>query len=132
MNLFLIADKTNDCWVFDHEHQNTVSEPLCNGTEIVIDWYYKLMKNKTPKPGDKLGFYLSTNKFDDAITKIKLIETNEYGSTYKDELSGMKVWLCPWLQGYFGTVPECIYISCESINTISENELDDIMEYIYK
>lgn len=132
MDLFIIARKSYSCWVFDHEHQNTMNEPLCNGTENVIDWYYEVMNKKPAQVGDQLGFYLSTDKFDDTITKIELVNTNESGSTYIDQFSNMQVWLCPWLQGYFGKVPEKIYVSCEKVNTISEEELDDIMEDIYK
>ena len=133
MNLFIIAHKNSNCWVFDHEHQNTVNEALCNGTENVIDWYYAAINKKSPEVGDQISFYLSTDKFNGAITKIELVETNESGSIYIDDLSNMKVWLCPWLQGYFGEVPKKIYIDCENVaNTISEEELDSIMEYVYK
>ena len=132
MNLFITARKTPTCWVFDHEHQNTVNEALCNGTELAIDWYYQSIENKTPIIGDQLEFYLSTEKFEDAITKVELIETDEVGSTYKDSLSGMTIWLCPWLQGYFGEVPQKIYVSCFPVRTISEEEVDEIMEYVYK
>jgi hypothetical protein len=127
--LNLIAYKTQSgIWAFDHEHNDTIAEALCNGTEYAIDWYYELMTKKQSKFEDKISFYLSTDKFNDAITKINLIKTDEFGSTYSDDLSGMSVWLCPWLQGYFGFVPDRIYVSCEVINEISEQELDDIIE----
>lgn len=129
MNLYIIARKNSSCWEFDHEHLNTVSELLCNGTEKVIDWYYKMLHKKYPLVGDQLGFYLSTIKFDDAITKVNLLESHESGSTYSDDLSGMNVWLCPWLQSYFKTVPERLYVSCEILETISEEELDSIVKY---
>lgn len=132
MNLFITARKTESCWVFDHEHQSTVDEALCNGTELAIDWYYQVIEGKTPIVGDQLAFYLSTEKFKEAITQINLIESDEVGSTYKDSLSGMTIWLCPWLQGYFGEVPERIYVECIPDKSISEEELDKIMEYVYK
>lgn len=132
MDLYIVARKTPNCWVFDHEHQSTVDEPLCNGTDLAIDWYYEITEKKTPIVGDQLAFYLSTEKFPDAITQINLNETSESGSYYKDQLSSMTIWLCPWLQGYFGEVPERIYVTCESVKTISEEELDEIMEYVYK
>ena len=132
MDLYIVARKTPTCWVFDHEHQSTVDEPLCNGTELAIDWYYQLFERKIPMVGDKLAFFLSTKKFEDFITKIELIESNENGSYYKDKLSGMTIWLCPWLQGYFGEVPQRIYVTCEFAREISERELDKIMEYVYK
>jgi len=44
-------------------------------------------------------------------------------------LDTTQVWLCPWLQGYFGEVPERIYIGCFSVaKSISQEELDQIME----
>ena len=125
MKLYIEANKTPTCWVFDHEHQNTVNEALCNGTEKVIDWYYQVTQQKTPIVGDKIGFHLSTEKLESAITQINLKETFETGSYYIDQLSGMEVWLCPWLQGYFGEVPERIYIQCFSVpKEMSDEEFD--------
>jgi len=129
MKLSITARKTPTCWVFDHEHQNTVDEALCNGTEKVIDWYYQSIESKMPIVGDELGFYLSTEKLHNTTTQINLIETSETGSYYIDQLSKMELWLCPWLQGYFGEVPQRIYIECFSISkSISEEELDEIIE----
>lgn len=114
MKLSILAYKlNNNLWAFDHEHNDTTEELLCNGTENVIDWYFELMNGVKPLPGNKINFYLDTNSFECAITQIKLIEINATGSVYKDELSSMKLWLCPWLQGYFGTIPEIIYVYCE-------------------
>lgn len=133
MKLLITAKKTPTCWVFDHEHQNTVDEALCNGTEIVIDLYFRMIEGISPEIGDQINFLLNTEKFKDALTTIDLIETSEVGSYYKDRLTQQQVWLCPWLQGYFGEVPERIYIDCFSVaKSISEEELDEIMEEINK
>lgn len=128
MNLYITARKTPSCWVFDHEHQNTVDEALCNGTESVIDWYHEITEGKLPQNGDQLDFYLNTEKFEDALTQIHLIENTGTGSYYKDQFSGMQLWLCPWLQGYFGHVPARLYVGCYSTpKSISDEELDEIM-----
>jgi len=133
MKLFITAYKTPTCWVFDHEHQNTRDEALCNGTETVIDWYYEVVEGRPASVGDEINFYLNTDKFVEATTQINLIETDSAGSYYMDQFSQMKLWLCPWLQGYFGEVPQRLYIQCSSVDkTMSEEELDDIMEYIHK
>ena len=43
MKLSLTAYKLSDgLWAFDHEHQNTIQELLCNGTEKVIDEYFEI------------------------------------------------------------------------------------------
>ena len=133
MKLKITAYKTEyGIWAFDHEHQNTVSEALCNGTETVIDWYFEVLNDIKPVSGDKINFYLDTDSFDHAITEIKLIETDQSGSYYKDKLSSMKLWLCPWLQGYFGSVPEIIYVYCEKyeeplIDPEFESLLDELI-----
>lgn len=97
-------------WAFDHEHNNTKGEGLMNGTEKVIDCYYYNLTGKQPVPGDRMKFTLDTEPFPEATTFLTLQETDKNGSVYKDKLTGMEVWLCPWLQGYFGNVPETIYI----------------------
>lgn len=126
MNLKILAYKTESgIWAFDHEHQNTVAEALCNGTEHVIDWYFEMLNERQPVTDDKIYFLLDTNQFEGAITEIQLIETDQYGSVYRDKASGMNLWLCPWLQGYFGKVPEMIYIYCEKYQ---EPEVDEEFE----
>lgn len=133
MNLSIIAHKNYDCWVFDHKHQNTVNEALCNGTENVIDWYYEMLNETKPIIGDKIKFYLDTDKFDGASTEIKLIKTDEFGSVYKDKLSSMELWLCPWLPGYFGEVPETIYIYCEQYREPPiDLEFEELLDIIVK
>lgn len=97
-------------WAFDHDHNNTVAEGLLNGTELVIDAYYKSLTGKDPQPGSKMRFDLATEPFPEATTQLNLVRTDENGSDYVDKLTGMDVWLCPWLQGFFGHVPEVIYI----------------------
>ena len=50
MKLFLTTYKLSDgLWAFDHDHQNTVEELLCNGTEKVIDEYFKMDMNRPAK-----------------------------------------------------------------------------------
>jgi len=42
--------------------------------------------------------------------------SDEDGTTYTDTTLCVPVWLCPWLQGYFGFVPEEIYVKVKPIN----------------
>ena len=129
MNLYIDCKRTPTCWVFDHEHQNTIDEPLCNGTENVIDRYYELLKGDKPKVGDRLCFFISTEKFPDATSKIELIDSDDFGSNFIDDFSKMNVWLCPWLQGYFGYVPSRIYFKCElPFEGVSDEFVDDLMK----
>ena len=110
----LIAYKTESgIWAFDHEHQNTKNEALCNGTELVLDWYYKMLSKTDPKPMDKMDIVASTEKFGDMITTLYQQSTTDSGTTYKDSLLGKDVWLCPWLQSYFGIKPDKLYVGFE-------------------
>lgn len=132
MELKITAYKTeSEIWAFDHKHENTIEEALCNGTEYVIDWYYEMLNETKPIIGDKINFYLNTEEFEGSITEIKLIETDEFGSVYKDKLSSMELWLCPWLQGYFGEVPDMIYIYCEQYHEpLYDSEFEELLDVI--
>ncbi len=116
MKLTLTAVKQIDIWVFDHEHDNTIQEPLCNGTELVLDEYFQLDMNRKPNPGDKLEIEVSTESFDGYDTELQLQFTNKDGSTYLDTELFEEVWLCPWLQSYFDVVPESLFVKIDAVN----------------
>lgn len=134
MKLKILAYKSESgIWAFDHEHQDTVAEALCNGTENVIDWYFEMLNERKPVVSDKIYFALDTEPFNESITEIKLVETDQYGSVYKDKVSGMNLWLCPWLQGYFGEVPEIIYVYCDKyIETPVDEEFERLLDELIK
>lgn len=98
-------------WAFDHEHGDTVGEGLLNGTEIVIDTYFQNLTGRPPEVGDKMVFVLDTEPFPEATTFLTYTGGDEDGSVFTDKLTGMEVWLCPWLQGFFGYVPKTIFIA---------------------
>lgn len=102
---------TSGIWAFDHEHQNTVAEGLLNGTELVIDHYFKVITGQSPVPSDTIKITLSTRPFPEAITTLHFVSTNPEGTDYVDSATNMDIWLCPWLQGYFGHVPRTIYVN---------------------
>jgi len=114
MELTVVAIKREDgLYHFDHPHNDTVEELLMNGTEEAIDTHYYFITAKNPIPGDEIEITLTTEKpenDDDYDTYLTLQETDDEGSTYLDEVVCDKVWLCPWLQGFFGEVPDEIYI----------------------
>lgn len=116
MELNFIAIKKDSVWVFDHEHQDTIEEPLCNGTELVLDEYFEIDMNRSPKRGDKLEIVVNTESFDHYDTELQLQKTDDEGSVYLDTELYEKVWLCPWLQSYFGYVPEKLYVKIDAVN----------------
>jgi hypothetical protein len=111
MKLVVNPTRTPEMWVFDHEHNNTVDEGLTNGTEVAIDYWHYLLTGEDPKVGSRIQFTLDTEPFQEAITTLVLQSTDDHGSTYLDTLTDKVVWLCPWLQGFFGYVPDTVYIS---------------------
>jgi len=116
MNIEFIARKKQSCWVFDHEHRNTVDEPLCNGTDDVLDEYYEIKTERIPQIGDEILIITNTEDFENSDTVLKLQSTNETGSVYMDMVLFKEVWLCPWLQSYFGEVPEVLYVKISPVN----------------
>ena len=116
MQLNLTAIKKDSIWVFDHEHQNTVEEPLCNGTELVLNEYYEIDMSRSAKKGDRLDIIVSTVSFDQYDTELQLQKTDDEGSVYLDTELYEKVWLCPWLQSYFGNIPEKLYVKIDAVN----------------
>ncbi len=116
MQLSLTAIKQKSIWVFDHEHQDTIAEPLCNGTELVLDEYFELDMKRQAKEGDKLKIEVSTEPFDGYDTELQLQFTNKDGSTYLDTELFEEIWLCPWLQSYFDEVPKTMFVKIDAVN----------------
>jgi hypothetical protein len=125
MELDLIAYKLPDgLWAFDHPHDDTIEELLCNGTEKAIDTHYYFLTGNNAVEGNKIRIHLTTvepSNIDDYDTVLTFQDTDEEGTTYVDEVLCCEVWLCPWLQGYFGEIPENIYVTVNAINIGLEN-----------
>jgi hypothetical protein len=103
-------------WAFDHEHENTVEEPLCNGTELVLNQYFEIDMNRPAVAGDQIKIIASTEDFKNSTTVLSLQSSEEEGSTYLDMVLFEEVWLCPWLQSYFGHVPSELYAQLTAVN----------------
>ena len=117
MELTIVAYKLEDgLWAFDHPHNDTVQELLMNGTEEAIDeyFYFKNLRHAVEK--DQMEIILNTEEPDDYDTLLVKEVGDEEGTTYTDTTLYAPVWLCPWLQGYFGEVPEEIFVKVRPIN----------------
>ena len=117
MELTIVAYKLEDgLWAFDHPHNNTVQELLLNGTEEAIDehFYFKNLRHAVEK--DQMEIILNTEEPADYDTLLVKEVGDEEGTTYTDTTLCIPVWLCPWLQGYFGEVPEEIFVKVRPIN----------------
>jgi hypothetical protein len=117
MDLNIVAYKLpNNLWAFDYEPNNTVEELLMNGTEEVIDSYYYFIVGEDANPGDKIKIYLSDKEISDWDTILSIECGDEQGTTYSDAVMCSNVWLCKWLDNYFGHLPETIWVRITPIN----------------
>jgi len=111
-------------WAFDHSHRGTKREPLCYGTELVLDRYFRDLTLMDPIVGSKLLVSIQLEPFDSRAVIDGGIETqlyqfagNDLGTFYTDSKTQMEVWLCPWLQGYFGFAPDDLYVAVCAVCT---------------
>lgn len=124
MELTVIAIKREDgLYHFDHPHNDTVEELLMNGTEKVIDTHYYFLTGRNSNPGDQIKIYLTTEELPESEydTELTFVESDENGSVYLDETICDYVWLCPWLQDYFGEIPNNLYVKVDVVNKGLEN-----------
>jgi hypothetical protein len=117
MELTVLAYKIEDgLWAFDHPHNNTVQELLLNGTEEAIDEHFYFETGRYPVEKDQMELILNTEEPADYDTLLVKEVSDEEGTTYTDTTLCAPLWLCPWLQGYFGEVPEEIFVKVRPIN----------------
>jgi hypothetical protein len=117
MELTVLAYKLEDgLWAFDHPHNNTVQELLLNGTEEAIDEHFYFETGRYPVEKDQMELILNTEEPEDYDTLLVKEVSDEEGTTYTDTTLCAPLWLCPWLQGYFGEVPEEIFVKVRPIN----------------
>ena len=117
MELTIVAYKLEDgLWAFDHPHNNTVQELLMNGTEEAIDEHFYFESGRYPIEKDQMELILNTEEPADYDTLLVKEVSDEEGTTYTDTTLCTPVWLCNWNQGYFGFVPEELYVKVRPIN----------------
>ena len=117
MELTIVAYRLeNGLWAFDHPHNNTVQELLLNGTEEAIDEHFYFETGRYPVEKDQMELILNTEEPADYDTLLVKEVSDEEGTTYTDTTLCAPLWLCPWLQGYFGEVPEEIFVKVRPIN----------------
>jgi len=117
MELTIVAYKLEDgTWAFDHSHNNTQKELLMNGTEEAIDEHFYFETGRQAVEKDQMELILNTEEPEDYNTLLVKEVSDDDGTTYIDTTLCIPVWLCPWIQGYFGFIPEEIYIKVRPIN----------------
>jgi hypothetical protein len=87
-----------------------------NGTEEAIDEHFYFESGRHAVEKDQMEIILNTEEPADYDTLLVKEVSDDEGTTYTDTTLCCPVWLCPWLQGYFGVVPEEIFIKVRPIN----------------
>ena len=117
MKLTILAYKLSDgLWAFDHPHNDTVQELLMNGTEESIDEHFYFESGRHAVENDQMEIILNTEEPADYDTLLVKEVSDDDGTTYMDTTLCIPVWLCNWNQGYFGFVPEELYVKVRPIN----------------
>ena len=117
MELTILAYKLSDgMWAFDHPHNDTVEELLMNGTEEAIDEHFYFGTGRHAVENDQMEIILNTEEPADYDTLLVKEVSDDDGTTYMDTTLCIPVWLCNWNQGYFGFVPEELYVKVRPIN----------------
>ena len=117
MELTIISYKLqNGLWAFDHPHNDTVQELLMNGTEEAIDEHFYFGTGRHAVEKDQMEIILNTEEPTDYDTLLVKEVSDDDGTTYMDTTLCIPVWLCNWNQGYFGFVPEELYVKVRPIN----------------
>ena len=115
--LTVVSIKREDgLYHFNHSHNDTMEELLMNGTEEAIDEHCYFKTGKYPIEGDEVEISLFLEEPDDYDTLLVKEVSDEDGTTYTDTTLCIPVWLCPWNQGYFGYVPEELYVKVRPVN----------------
>ena len=117
MELTVTAVKREDgLYHFNHSHNDTVEELLMNGTEEVLDEHFYFGTGRHAVENDQMEIILNTEEPVDYDTLLVKEVSDDDGTTYTDTTLCSPVWLCPWLEGYFGHRPDEIYIKLKPIN----------------
>jgi hypothetical protein len=101
-------------WVFSLPQFLTLNESLCNGTELVMDYWYQQLSGKEPVKGDKLKVVVSKVQPKEYTTKVVWMYSDPYwteSNYYYDKGSDMDLWLCPYVQVLFKEVPQSMWLT---------------------
>lgn len=115
--LELMYNDKQKVWYFNLPQYLTFNEWLCNGTEVVVSYYYEKLTGKFPDKNSKMKMLVSSKQLEKFTTKVSYLYDDPYStesSVYLDSQSfpdlEADVWLCPYLQLLFGEKPETLWL----------------------
>lgn len=101
---------TGGLWAFDDVKSDTWEEPMCNGSEVAMDYWYETKAGHPPSPDSTMVATVSNESSADTTFKMWKTGGDEFGTTYEDQ-DGKAWWLCPFLNFVFGPSPETLYVT---------------------
>jgi hypothetical protein len=104
-------------WVFSLPQFMTFNESFCNGTENVFDFWYEKQTGSKPVVGSSMKVTVSKvmpQWFDCKLLHMYCDTMWPDANYYFDKVSGLDVWLCPYLQVLFKEVPEHLYVKFDN------------------
>jgi hypothetical protein len=99
-------------WSFDLPEFLTFKESLCNGTEKDLDYWFEQLTGYQPLTGEMLLLEISKKPLNDYTTTCSWLSEDIFwteSNYYIDDLSGKKLWLCPYLQSLFKEIPSTLW-----------------------
>lgn len=110
----LYKDDKDYYWYLDIPWLLTYKEILTGGTEETLDYWYEKLSGKKHSPTSKMKCTVSSEYIPGGsttiLTKIDDLSNYDDSTTYKDTLSGIICWLCPYLKWLYHGKPESLYV----------------------
>ena len=97
-------------WTFSLPQFKTYNESLTGGTELVLDHHFEKKTGYMPAIDSKMTLTVSSEPMPDQDTICTWHSPELDSNFYIDQGTGMKLWLCPYLQVLFKSVPRHLYV----------------------
>ena len=112
-------------WGFNIPALLTFNEKFINGTELCLDEWYKTLSGIQPEIGSKMSMEVSSKELNDATTSCTFLGDDDFpslfedgqqltsidkASYYIDDVNGLTLWLCQYLQFLFKEKPKKLWL----------------------
>lgn len=111
-----IRRNTDGTWEFDLPEFKTFSELFVGNTEKVLDMHYNAMSETPADKYSTMKLTVSSEPLENHTTLCKFVSpcpSFSGASIYLDDVFLEEVWLCPYVQTLFKSVPKKLYLIME-------------------
>ena len=107
--------KTWAGWSFDDSATDTWGEPMINGSETAMDYWFEDVSGAEPGPMSHITATISEEAGGHTFMMTKTGQTMG-GTEYKDTEDWIW-WLCPWLEKAFGSAPSYLFVTINNVDS---------------